>query len=186
MERKRVAIAPAGLQVNGILHRQFSPLVSVVLPVRDAVETMARAVASIRRQTWDAWELIVVDDGSTDGTREWLRVAAATEVRLRLIERPAEGIVAALNAGLAAARGELVARMDADDESHPERLAAQVAWLGATENEDVGVVGCRVDFGGDGAAQAGYALHVDWLNSLVTPEQIALNRFVESPFAHPR
>ena len=157
----------------------------MVLPVRNAVGTIARAVASIRRQTWSAWELLVVDDGSMDGTREWLRAAARTEARLRLIERPAEGLVAALNVGLAAARGGLIARMDADDESHPERLAEQVAFFSAAENGAVGVVGCRVDFGGDGAAQAGYALHVDWLNSLVTPEQIALNRFVESPLAHP-
>jgi glycosyltransferase involved in cell wall biosynthesis len=159
------------------------PLVSVVLPVRNAVATVARAVVSIRRQTFSDWELVVVDDGSTDGTRGWLRAAARKDPRLRLIERPAEGIVAALNAGLGAARGEFVARMDADDESHAERLEAQVEYL--RRHHEVGVVGCQVDYGGDRGKNAGYALHVDWLNSLVTPEEIALNRFVESPLAHP-
>ncbi|HEY0943634.1 MAG TPA: hypothetical protein VGD81_00140, partial [Opitutaceae bacterium] len=62
-------------------------------------------------------------------------------------------------------------------------LAAQAAVLAAEAS--LGLVGCRVDFGGDRERQAGYALHIDWLNTLVTPEQIALNRFVESPFAHP-
>ncbi|MDD3180852.1 MAG: glycosyltransferase [Opitutaceae bacterium] len=159
------------------------PLISVLMPVRNAAVTVARAVESIRVQTWPDWELLAVDDGSTDGTREWLRAAAGADRRIRLLERPPEGLVAALNAGLAAARGRLIARMDADDESHPKRLAAQAAFLAA--NPDLGVVGCLVDFGGDRRAQAGYALHVDWVNSLLTPEAIALNRFVESPFAHP-
>ena len=75
--------------------------------------------------------------------------------------------------------------MDADDESHPERLDAQGAFLEAVQNRAVGVVGCLVEFGGDRAAGAGYALHVEWLNSLVSAEEIALNRFVESPLAHP-
>lgn len=151
--------------------------------MRNAVATIARAVASVQAQTCPAWELLVVDDGSTDGTREWLRRAAADDVRIRIVEQPAHGLVRALNAGLAAARGRLIARMDADDECHPERLAAQAARLEA--DPAVGLVSCLVGYGGDRTANAGYALHVDWLNTLVTPEQIALNRFVESPFAHP-
>ena len=75
---------------------------------------------------------------------------------------------AALNAGLSAARGEFIARMDADDESRPERLARQVAFLERAEHRDIGLVGCLVEFGGDRAASGGYALHVDWINSLVT------------------
>lgn len=157
--------------------------VTVLLPVRNAVTTLARAVASVQKQRWADWELVVVDDGSTDGTREWLREEAGRETRLRLIEQPALGLVAALNTGWAAARGRFIARMDADDECHPERLAAQVAWLEA--HPATGLVASLVGYGGDRTANAGYALHVDWINSLVTPEEIALNRFVESPLAHP-
>lgn len=159
------------------------PAVSVLLPVRNAVATIARAVESIRRQTLPGWELVAVDDGSTDGTCEWLRAAAHAEPRLRVVEQPASGLVAALNAGLAVARGGFIARMDADDECHPERLATQAEYLAA--HPAVGLVSCLVGYGGDRVANTGYALHVDWLNTLVTPEQIALNRFVESPFAHP-
>jgi glycosyltransferase involved in cell wall biosynthesis len=157
--------------------------VSVLLPVRNAAATIARAVASVQAQTLRDWELVVVDDGSTDGTRDWLRRAAVTDARIRLVEQPARGLVPALNAGLAAARGRFIARMDADDECHPERLAAQAEWL--ETNPPTGLVACLAAFGGDRAANAGYALHVDWLNSLVTPREIALNRFVESPLAHP-
>ena len=162
--------------------RAVVPL-TVLLPVRNAAATLPRAVASVRAQTRRDWELVVVDDGSTDGSRDWLRRAAAEDPRIRLVEQPAHGLVSALNAGLAAARGRFIARMDADDECHPERLAAQADLL--TANPDLGLVSCLVGFGGDRAANAGYALHVDWVNALVTPEEIALNRFVESPLAHP-
>ena len=92
---------------------------------------MTRAIASIRRQTLAEWELVVVDDGSTDDTGNLLAVAARQDTRIRVIHQPAEGLVAALNTGLAAARGPLIARMDADDESHPERLTRQKALLDA-------------------------------------------------------
>ena len=159
------------------------PLVSVLLPVCNAAATVARAVESIRRQTFTDWELIAVDDGSTDGTAGVLKELSRVEPRLRVFTRPHEGIVSALNAGLAETRsGALIARMDADDESFPERLSEQFAFL--RQHPEIGVVGSLVEFGGE-AAQAGYALHVDWINGIVTEEAIALNRFAEAPFAHP-
>ncbi|MSU73107.1 MAG: glycosyltransferase family 2 protein [Opitutus sp.] len=159
------------------------PRVSVVLPVFNAAATVARAVESIRAQTWSDWELVAVDDGSTDGTREILEPLARDDARVRIVTQDHAGVAAAANAGLAGTRSELIARMDADDVAHPERLARQVALLDA--DATLGVVSSLVEFGGDRAARAGYALHVDWLNSLVTPEEIALNRFVESPVANP-
>ncbi|MBK9137297.1 MAG: glycosyltransferase [Verrucomicrobia bacterium] len=153
------------------------------MPVRNAVATVGVAVQSIVEQAFTDWELVAVDDGSTDGTDQRLRQLGAGEPRIRVVYRPARGIVAALNEGMALARGRLIARMDADDESHPERLAQQVAAL--ERDPGSGVVGTRVAFGGDPLAQAGYALHVAWLNALVTRREISLNRFVESPFAHP-
>jgi glycosyltransferase involved in cell wall biosynthesis len=162
---------------------QRMPLVSVVLPVHNAAATVARAVASIQAQTLRDWELLAVEDGSTDASREILLRLAASDPRVRVLQLPRSGLVRALNAGLDAARAPLIARMDADDVAHPERLAEQFKFLGS--NSGTGVVSCRVDFGGEAQASAGYALHVDWLNSLVTPEDIALNRFIESPLAHP-
>jgi glycosyltransferase involved in cell wall biosynthesis len=159
------------------------PLVSIVLPARNAAPTIARAVASVCGQTLADWELVVVNDGSTDDTAAVVSATAAGDPRVRVLDQPALGLVAALNAGLAAAGGEFVARLDADDEAAPGRLAAQVDFLRA--RPEVGVVSSLVSYGGDAARNAGYALHVDWLNSLVTPEEIALNRFIESPVAHP-
>lgn len=163
----------------------MNPRVSVILPARNAATTVARAVGSIRAQTLAEWELIAVDDGSTDGTREILQDLAQAEPRLKVIAQAHAGVAAAANAGIAAARGALVARMDADDVSHPERLERQAEFLLAQENRDVGVVGCLVEFGGDRVANEGYARHVDWVNTLVTAEAIALNRFVEAPLANP-
>jgi glycosyltransferase involved in cell wall biosynthesis len=160
-------------------------VVSVVLPVRNAAATVGRALASIHAQTLAEWELVVVDDGSTDGTADVVRAWEQREPRLRVLRRPAEGVVAASNAGLAVARGRFIARMDADDEARPERLAAQADFLADPAQAATGVVSSLVDYGGDRTANAGYALHVDWVNSLVTPEAIALNRFIELPLAHP-
>jgi glycosyltransferase involved in cell wall biosynthesis len=180
LQRDHVADVP-------VISASASPLVSVVLPVRNGAATIARAVTSIQIQAFSDWEMLVVDDGSSDGTREIVAEIARNDPRVRMLS-PADagsGIVAALNRGLAVARGEFVARMDADDQSLPGRLAAQVSFLRAPENHEVGLVSCRVAFGGDRMANAGYALHVDWINALLAAEQIALNRFVESPLAHP-
>lgn len=157
----------------------------MLLPARDAAATLARAIASIRAQTFPDWELLVVDDGSADGSVELLGALARVEPRLRVLRRPREGLVSALNAGLAAARGELIARMDADDEALPDRLAEQVAWLDGPAGRACGLVSCLVEHAGDAAAQAGYARHVAWLNDLLTPEAMALRRFVDAPVAHP-
>jgi glycosyltransferase involved in cell wall biosynthesis len=153
------------------------------MPVFNAAPTVARAVESMQRQSFSDWELLAADDGSTDGTRAVLDALSRREPRLHVLSRPHEGIVSALNAGLAAARGDLIARMDADDESHPDRLAEQVSFL--RQRREIGVVGSLVEFGGDLAQANGYALHVEWMNALVTPEDIARNCFIEAPFAHP-
>lgn len=160
------------------------PLVTVLLPVFNAADTLPRALQGIRAQTWAGWELVAVDDGSTDASGEILQRFAADDARVRVLRRPHAGIAATLNAGLAAARGKYVARMDADDEMSSERLHLQASFLEEREHAGIGLVGCAVEFGGAGESE-GYALHVDWLNSLVTPEEIALNRFIESPLAHP-
>ncbi len=153
--------------------------VSVVMPVYNAADTVVQTLDSLRAQTHSPLEIIAVDDGSTDGTTDLLR----QQRDIVLLERPHRGIVPALNDGLAVASGKYIARMDADDLCTPERMAVQAAFLDASPR--IGLVGCRVEFGGDRGKQAGYAAYVDWINSLTLPQDIALNRFVESPFAHP-
>jgi len=159
------------------------PQVSVVMPVWNAATTVAAAVASVRAQTLCDWELIVVDDGSTDATVAEIDRAGAGDARVRLLRRVHGGVVAAANAGAAEARAPFVARLDADDEMMPGRLAAQVALLAS--RPEIGVASSLVEFGGDPISARGYALHVDWINSLLEPDEIARSRFIESPLANP-
>jgi glycosyltransferase involved in cell wall biosynthesis len=158
-------------------------VVSVVMPVRDAGPTVAAAVESLLAQTERAWELVAVDDGSTDATASILEGAAGRDTRIRVIRGEGRGLVAALDAGLAAASGDLIARLDADDVCAPGRLALQRAHLDA--HPEVGLVASRVRFGGDPRAAAGFARYVEWSNRLLTHEDISLARFVESPLVHP-
>jgi glycosyltransferase involved in cell wall biosynthesis len=101
--------------------------VSVVLPVRDGEPFLREALESVLRQTHADLEIVVVDDGSTDGTAETL--AAVRDPRLRVFRQPADGLVSALRRGLAESRGALVARMDADDVAEPRRIERQVELL---------------------------------------------------------
>lgn len=153
------------------------------MPVRDAGGTVAAAVGSVLAQTEPNWELIAVDDGSADNSLARLRELAAGHARIRVLAGPPRGLVAALTRGLESARGAFIARLDADDICLPERLARQRRHL--ESHPGVGLVACRVIFGGDRGLAAGYARHVDWVNGLLSAEAIALARFVESPLAHP-
>jgi len=108
-----------------------SPVVSVVMPVYNCERYVAEAVESILAQTFADFEFLIVDDGSTDGSLAILRRYAGQDSRIRVISRPNTGIVGALNEMLDLARGEFVARMDADDISSPERFDRQVAYLRA-------------------------------------------------------
>jgi glycosyltransferase involved in cell wall biosynthesis len=153
--------------------------VSVVMPVYNAEGTVLRALESLRAQTIPELEIIVVNDGSTDGTMELLH----HRKDIMLLDHSHRGIAPTLNDGLAAASGDYIARMDADDLCHPSRMELQASYLDVYA--EIGLVGSRVAFGGDRKTQAGYAAYVDWINTLITPDAIALNRFVESPFAHP-
>lgn len=107
------------------------PVISVVLPVYNAGRYLAQAVESVLAQTFRDFELIAVDDGSTDNSRALLETFARRDPRVRVISRPNTGIVGALNDGLAAARGRYIARMDGDDVADPERFARQAAALDA-------------------------------------------------------
>lgn len=154
-------------------------MVSVLLPVYNAAETLAVALDSVRRQTLGEYEVVAVDDGSTDESPAILAAYAAADRRLRVIRCPHRGLVPALNAGLAECRGEWLARFDADDLMHPERLARQVA-----AGFD-GVLGCGVRSFPEATVREGFLRYQAWLNGLVTHEQIVADIFVESPFAHP-
>ncbi len=161
----------------------MTPRVSVLLPVFNGAETLPAALRSIAWQTWREWELVLVDDGSSDQSLALARAAAARDPRIRVLPRAHEGLVASLQAGLVECRGELVARMDADDIAHPDRLARQVLFL--ETHPDIAVVGSRVRIFPARTRTAGMARYESWLNSLVEPETMERDLLVESPLVHP-
>jgi glycosyltransferase involved in cell wall biosynthesis len=105
------------------------PRVSIVIPVYNAQKYIVDAVESMLAQTFGDFECIVVDDGSTDRTAQLLERLAERDSRVRPLHVPHGGIVEALNAGIDVARGDLVARMDADDVALPARLEEQVRYM---------------------------------------------------------
>lgn len=158
-----------------------SPAVSVLLPVFNAFHTIAKAVQSILDQSFQDFELIIIDDGSTDDTRKVLEQFVDNRIKKYFLSH--RGIAKTLNFGLKTSRGTFIARMDADDYSYPDRLNNQAAHLKV--NPDVGLVSCLVEYYGDRQENTGYALYVDWLNEIRNSEDIYLRRFQESPIAHP-
>src|SRR5437867_2102557 len=115
------------------------PAITVLMPVLDARPWLEASLASLWRQTFRDFEVVAIDDGSRDGSGEWLESAALAEPRLRVLRRAHAGLPAALNAGLAAARGHLIARHDGDDLSHRLRLERQHDFL--SREPAVGVLG---------------------------------------------
>lgn len=155
----------------------------VILPFRDAAATIDAALASVLASD-DAHTVLAIDDGSTDSGPARVHRWAAHDPRVQLLRGEGRGLVAALNRGLSHAEGELVARMDADDLCHPERLARQRAYLHA--HPEVAILGTRVHaFSDEGAVGEGLTRYVAWQNGLITPEEHRRERFVESPLCHP-
>jgi glycosyltransferase involved in cell wall biosynthesis len=160
-----------------------SPAVSVLLPCFNAAQTLTEALASLGAQTLPGFEVIAVDDGSTDGTLEILQAWAKRDRRFQVLARQHEGIITALNSGLAVCRAPYVARIDADDRCHPERLRLQAQYL--DDHPEIALVSCLVRGFPEGQVAQGFAIYMDWQNSLVTDAAIRREIFIESPFAHP-
>ncbi len=105
--------------------------VTCLLPVYNAGRYLRQALDSVLAQSYQDFEIVAVDDGSTDDSLQILKECATRDTRVKVISRPNTGIVGALNDGLRECRGELVARMDADDVCLPDRLVRQVEFMAA-------------------------------------------------------
>ncbi|MBX7258083.1 MAG: glycosyltransferase [Candidatus Hydrogenedentes bacterium] len=119
-----------------------SPRVTVLMPVYNNERYLPASVESILNQTYRDFEFIIVDDGSSDGSLQLLERYAEEDSRIRLSSRPNTGYTIALNEGLRVARGEFIARMDADDIAAPDRFRKQVQYL--DDHPDCVVVGGNV------------------------------------------
>lgn len=159
------------------------PDVSVLLPCYNASETLEEALISIQAQTYPEFEVICVDDGSTDDTAAILDAWAIKDHRFVILRTEHQGVVGASNAGLAFCRGEIIIRMDADDRCRPDRFKLQRDHL--LEHPGVAVVGSLVKGFPEGQIGEGFQIYYNWLNSLISHEEITREIFVESPLANP-
>jgi glycosyltransferase involved in cell wall biosynthesis len=159
------------------------PSISVLMPCYNAAETLEDCLESLAAQTHPDFEIVAVDDGSSDATLEILQTRAAAGMPIEVYPRPHGGIISALNHGLAACRGAYVARMDADDRAHPERLEKQAAYLDS--HAEVALVSCQVRAFPPQNVRGGFRVYLEWLNGLISHEEILREIFVESPLPHP-
>ena len=159
------------------------PRVSIALPCRDAMPHLDACIDSLRAQTEGRYEVLVLDDGSTDGTHDRLVAWVERDPRVRPVETERRGIVPALNALAAVARAPTIARMDADDVAHPTRLAAQLALL--DRSPDLVACGTGVRYIPRSLAGPGYRRYEGWLNGLTESRALERDLFVECPIAHP-
>ncbi len=153
------------------------PLVTVAMSAYNASGTIALALRSLLHQTYPDWELIVIDDGSTDRTAE--RVLSLKDSRIRFIQEPSgnKGLASRLNQCVRLARGRYIARMDADDVAYPQRLERQVQYL--ETHRDIDLLGTgAVIFRGEGEVIGRYP-------TASSHEAICARPWWGFPLAHP-
>lgn len=152
-------------------------MISVIMPIYNGELYLREAVESILSQSYTDFEIICIDDGSTDGTLDILNEYAAIDSRLIVISRENKGLIATLNEGIVRAKYNYIARMDADDISHVDRFKLQVEYLNS--HSDVAVVGCAYEYINEGGS---YISTRKTYNSDFILKSICL---LGSPFAHP-
>jgi glycosyltransferase involved in cell wall biosynthesis len=131
---------------------EYDPLISIAMPVRNNGRTLDLAVRSMQKQTYENWELLLIDDGSTDDTAQRARRWAAADSRIRVfVDGHGRGLPERLNQAIGLSRGPFFARMDGDDVAYPERLERQLEYL--RSHPTVDLVGASVIvFADDGRA----------------------------------
>lgn len=160
-----------------------APPLSVLLPVRDGASFLEEALASLGRQTFSDFHVLVVDDGSTDRTGEILREAAGRDRRIQVLTQEPKGIVAALELARSQARSPFLARMDADDVALPERFQRQMEVM--AQDRRIVACGTGVTYFPREKVKEGALRYEGWINGLTTHGAMERDLFVECPIPHP-
>ena len=160
-----------------------NPAIGVLLPIRNAAGTLDASLRSLWRQTFTDFEVLAVNDGSTDQSSEILKMHAAGEKRLQILDPKDDGLIAALELARANTNAPYLARMDADDLSHRHRFVRQIDYL--NRHPEIAAVGSRVALFPRSQLGPGWRRYQTWLNSVITPRDHSREIFVESPLAHP-
>ena len=159
------------------------PKISVILPFYNAEATLERAIQSIISQSFTDFECILINNNSTDASEQIAHKFVVADKRVKLISEKKQGVMFASNAGWDLSKGEYIARMDADDWSHPDRLELQNKFLDL--NPDYGVVASLVKHVSHSEYTGGMKRFVEWSNSIITYKEILNNRFIELPIVNP-
>lgn len=160
-----------------------SPPLSVLLPVRNGEDVIGNALTSITRQTFTDFEVLVVNDGSTDRTGEILRSLAEEDPRVRVFHQEPLGIVSALEFARSRARGTYLARMDADDGAFSNRLKHQMDLMAS--DPGLALCGAGVAYFPRENIKDGALRYETWINGLVSHDDLVRDLFVECPVPHP-
>ena len=150
-----------------------TPTVSVILPVFNGEKYIGDAIESVLDQTFRDFELIIINDGSTDGTLTLLERYRRSDSRVVIVSRENKGLVETLNEGISLATGFWIARMDADDVAHPNRFERQLHWLQQT---DADICGSWIKYFGTSDRRV--------LQHPESDEAIKAEMLFGSPFAH--
>ena len=160
------------------------PAISILLPVRNAAATLGETLESLKAQTLTDFQLVLVDDHSSDASMAVAREIFADDLRLELIVPEAQGLVPALRAGARACRAPFIARMDGDDVAFPRRLELQYRLF--EKHPQLAIVGCGVEsFADEQPLGEGYRRYDQWLNGLLEHDAMMRELYVESPLSHP-
>ncbi len=154
-----------------------SPIVSVVLPVYNGEKFLSEAIESVLNQTFGDFELVIINDGSTDSSLSIIQNFMSEDTRIKLIDRENKGLVTSLNEGIAIAKGQYIARMDADDICLPTRLSEQVSFL--EKHPTVAVLGTQATMIDENGLKIGSVRTLKY-NYLIKGFC-----FFSSPFIHP-
>ncbi len=158
-----------------------TPEISILMPFHNAAETIRECVDSTLAQTFTNFEVIAVNDFSDDESVNVLQ--SYNDPRIKIIDNKQQGLVCALNLGLGYCLAPLVARMDADDIMHLQRLEKQYQFM--REHHDVVLVSSRAEKFPASNIRAGFKEYMRWQNSVVNNEDIRNQVYIESPFVHP-
>lgn len=137
-----ITISSLWLEEKTMKKQNKSSLASIIMPVYNAGDFLVEAIESVKKQTYKNWELIAIDDGSTDNSLNVLKKYSTKDKRIKVFKTEHKGLSYALNLGLEKAKGEFIARMDADDINHLNRLETQLKFL--NNHKNIILVGTQV------------------------------------------
>ncbi len=160
-----------------------NPKISVILPYYNAEKTLSRAVESILEQSFHDFELILIDNNSTDSSPKIAENWQSKDKRIVLTKESKQGVMHASNKGSELANGEYISRMDSDDWAFPEKLKLQSRFL--NENPEYGAVAGLVEHMSHSENTEGFNRYVQWSNSIQSYQDIFNRRFIESPIVNP-